>query len=191
MSEHPSARVQALLRLLFLQSEEGTYAVLDAARSANLYDWIGRCGLQAQSLYSGTAAVTLAEQAPYLVRLRADSPPLAHLLEAGWGQSLGVFVLGSPRFEDVRIQLKKKLVTRNADGRRHYFRFYDPRVARAFLATADAPGLRWWFDGGITRWLLESADGDALLVQRQGSASTQLAVHRQHVPPPMREPLAP
>ena len=91
----------------------------------------------------------------------------------------------------MRIQLKKQLVTRNADGRRHYFRFYDPRVARAFLATADAPGLRWWFDGGIKRWLLESADGDALLVHRQGNTGAQLAVHRQHVPPPLHDALAP
>ncbi len=162
-------RVQQLQHLLF-SSGGHAYAVLDAARSPNLLRWVERCGLQSRSLYSGTAAITLAEQAPCLVQLAPDGPALEHLLRSGWGQSLGIFVSSWAGFDELRIALKKKLVVRGADGRRRYFRFYDPRVARAFLATADTAGVRWWFEGPIERYVMETADANALEMHRRAAA---------------------
>ncbi len=161
-----SLRVQALRRLLFDAALGQPYALLDAARSRNLYQWLQACGLEQRSLYAGTAAITLAEQAPYLVRLEPGSESVSDLLEHGWGHALALFIDSSAGFEATRIALKKKLVAHDAGGRRLYFRFYDPRVARAFLASADRNGLRWWFDETMQRCIVEGADGHALVVHR-------------------------
>lgn len=176
---------QALLDLL--KSLPGrSYALLDAACSQGLMRWIDGCSLPIQSLYSGTSAVTLREQAPYLVELDMGQqyiPAVASLLEHGWGQHLMLLIKSQEPFENLRIQLKKKLVVRNEQGRRLYFRFYDPRVARSFLATSAHEGLELYFQGDITAYIIESVDAQAITISRSSRMlGRSYDSHTHHVP---------
>jgi Domain of unknown function (DUF4123) len=186
MTSLASPRVDALMQI-FAQLPGRSYALLDAARSRNLLMWINQCGMRSQSLYAGTSAITLREQAPYLVELNLDSPAMEMLLEHGWGKSLGLFVNSHAAFDALRITLKKKLVVRDAKGRRLYFRFYDPRVARTFITATALDGLRHYFEGGLEAYVIEAFDANAIAVMPRGGSyvAKQIAIPpaRQSPPP--------
>jgi hypothetical protein len=169
-----SLRAKALIDVL--DSLPGrSYALIDAARSQGLMRWIDNCQLPIQSLYSGTSAITLREQAPYLVELDTANvmhiPIISPLLEHGWGQNLMLLIKSQEQFESLRIHLKKKLVVRNEHNQRLYFRFYDPRVARSFLAATAHEGLDLYFQGGILTYIIESFDAQAVAISRSSDAS--------------------
>lgn len=139
------------------------YAVVDAARSKSLTKWLSNSSLRFQSLYAGTSAITLADQAPYLVHLPSEEASSHTLLNTAWGQNMMLFAYSTLPFDLIRLELKKKLVVLDESGASFYFRFYDPRVAARFLATADREGVRWWFTGGIHAFRFESNEADCLV----------------------------
>ena len=164
MRASATAPGEALLQdLIWPGRLPSAHLVMDAARAPSLYGWLARSGLRYASLYSGTSAVTLQAQAPYLVELPLGSPVAKDYLRAGWGFSAGIFVFSDLSFESLRIALKKKLVLRDPHGQRNYFRFYDPRVAIAFLATGGGSAWAWWFAGPLSGVLFENLHGQAVL----------------------------
>jgi hypothetical protein len=91
-----------------------------------------------QSLYDGYSALEFENFAPYLLRLPPNSELLEILVAEGWGKSWGIYLTCSKPFAEVR--------------KHHYFRFYDPRVLRAFLPTCNPAEtqsilgpVRWFF----------------------------------------------
>ena len=66
-----------------------------------------------------------------------------------------------------RRHLKKCLRAQLPGGRVVYFRFYDPRVLRVFLDTADKDQLRELF-GQIQTIYIESEDGHSVRAMRRG-----------------------
>jgi hypothetical protein len=125
------------LEVLSAEVEKGTlFAVLDAARSERVRFLLAEAVDEYRSLYDGIEAYTMAEVAPYVVRLQKDSHLLGRLVEEGWGQSWGVYFTSSAAFRDVRAHLQQLLfVKTKEDDRLLQFRFYDPRVLRIFLPT--------------------------------------------------------
>ena len=136
-----------------------TFAVVDAARSRDLLGWIRQAPLTCQSLYSGVAAITLEEQAPYLIQLSRDAEHTARMLEYGWGHAYGIFVSSRRPFAELRLALKKKLVVRDERGGQLYFRFYDPRVLRRFLAANPQQSAKWFFDQTLDACFFENNEG--------------------------------
>jgi Domain of unknown function (DUF4123) len=170
-----SHRATALMNVL--DSLPGrSYALLDAACSHGLLRWMDSCPCLVQSLYSGTSAVTLREQAPYLVELDTTNMlharAIATLFDHGWGQNLMLLLKSNERFDNLRINLKKKLVVRNEQGLRLYFRFYDPRVARSFLAANAHESLEFYFQGDILAYIIESLDAQAVVISRSSGILT-------------------
>jgi Domain of unknown function (DUF4123) len=151
--ETPPLRV--LVDALWATPGEEVYAVLDAARHADIYPMVRGCGVRYACLYAGSIPRELAEVAPYLVRLWPDHPFTAKLLEAGWGQSWGVFVAARVDLEGVRAHLRRFLrVRREGDGRTLVFRYYDPRVLRTYLPTCTTTELSTFF-GPLSRLVAE------------------------------------
>lgn len=136
-----------------------TFAVVDAARSNEILSWVRQGPLTWQSLYSGVAAITLEEQAPYLVQLSRDAEHTTRMLEYGWGKAYGIFVNSRMPFAELRLALKKKLVVRDEQGGQLYFRFYDPRVLRRFLAAAPQKSIDWFFDPAFDACFFENNEG--------------------------------
>ena len=137
----PEPRRKALslarpLALQMLQAEAARtplYALLDAARTPRVLEMVRESVQEYRSLYDGIEGETLADAAPYLVRLPAGSRLLPQLVEEGWGRRWGIFVSAKRRFKEVRRHLRRFLmVTLEASETRVYFRFYDPRVMDVF-----------------------------------------------------------
>ncbi len=138
------------------------FAILDAARDVRILALLVLHKAECQSLYEGPEGAQLAQVAPYLVRLAADSPLLEALVKEGWGKSWGVYLTCASDFHEIRRHLRHFLQARLPDGEQVYFRFYDPRVMRIFLPTCIAEEASQFF-GPIKRYVLEGEEPDQLL----------------------------
>lgn len=165
LSNNPIAGETPRERLLALLKErlQPLYAVLDAARDAQVLMLLLQSGAQYQSLYQGPKGAALARCAPYLVKLPKDSRLLEILVREGLGKSWGAFLTCAVEFHEIRRHLRNFLQVSMPDGKKAYFRFYDPRVLRTFLPTCTArEGTE--FLGPIKCYLVEADEPNTLLI---------------------------
>lgn len=144
------------------QTSGTIWAVLDCARDARIFRHLQMSRLDYQCLYSGDLPTELRVVAPHMVELSPRYRFTKTLLDEGWGNSWGIFV----RIDDstrLRHHLRKLLTVRTEDGRRLLFRFYDPRVLRAYLPTCTADELEQVF-GPISAIHAECSSADARLM---------------------------
>ena len=147
---------------LLLQQEAPLFAVLDAARDERILVLLRESIEECRSLYEGPQGDAMEEVAPYLVRLPKGSKLLSSLVREGWSQSWGVYLTCALPFVEVRRHLRKFLRVR-AEGIEGplYFRYYDPRVLKTFLATSTQDQRRE-FLGPLAGFILEAGEGAEL-----------------------------
>lgn len=121
----------AALRALVPGEAQALYGIFDAAADERVYDLVQAC--DHECLYDGTSRAVLDRHAPYLVRFGRDDAALARLLDAGWGRSWGIYLASTAAMRHVRKHFRQFLLVRTEERKQLYFRFYDPRVLRAFL----------------------------------------------------------
>jgi hypothetical protein len=133
---------------------------------------------RSRSLYQGESEATLGPSGPFLVELDGAVPLLTALLRKGWGQGWCVFVVSPASFDELRKHFRTLLMVRRAtDKSELYFRFYDPRVLRAFLPTCS-PEQVWPMFGPVTAFLMEAYDGSLVrFVADAGSVTSEVVVH--------------
>ena len=161
-------------------SSRDVWMILDCARDQKpIFRFLLGCHLEYSCLYSGPLAPALEMAAPYLVQLEYDNQETRHLLEMGWGNSWGILMRSGTTLKKLRRHLREFLIVRDPQGRRMAFRYYDPRVLRAYLPTCNGEELRTVF-GPIDRfWTEADRDLDHLLEFRLENAN-RLA--RQNIP---------
>jgi hypothetical protein len=162
---------QPLLDLIWPQgaASPSTWAVFDCARDPAIYRMLLGSRLELRCLYSGTVPRELEVVAPHLVELPPGHRLARQWIDEGLCRSWGV-VLRTSDPANLRHQLRKLLKVHGPDGRKLLFRWYDPRVLRAFLPTADAVQLAAFF-GDITAWICED-EGDNVLEFRRDVRGT-------------------
>ncbi len=162
---------RALLDQLF-PGEEGVnaFAVLDGASVPELLKRLyGEAPPEFVCLYRGQLEPDMAEVAPYLVRLKEETPFTNWLMEEGWGKHWGIYVLAAANLKVMRRHFRTFLMVRDPEGKQVYFRYYDPRVLRIYLPTCTAQELGMVF-GPVLRYGVEAEDAKALLLfQRDGT----------------------
>jgi hypothetical protein len=142
------------------------FAVLDAARTDRILEVLHEAPEEYRSLYDGVQGEALAAAAPYLVALPRASRLLERLVREGWGDRWGIYMTSARPFAEVRRHLRRFLIVEDEESRRRlYFRFYDPRVLRAFLPTCT-PLQRADLFGELGAMWLESNDGEPLRLTR-------------------------
>lgn len=129
------------------------YALLDAAREPSVPGMLEREPETHQCLYEGTQAKDLGAYAPYMVELTADSPLLHRLASQAMGKSYCVFVTTAAPFAELRKHFRHFLIAQTEDGKEVYFRFYDPRVLRAFLPSCTRDELAQFFGPIHALWV--------------------------------------
>ena len=146
-----------LARLLFDETGEHVYVVLDGASVPDLLDRFVSDTPPYVCLYRGDLEPDMAEVAAYLVLLELDSPFTQWVLTEGWGNHWGIFARTSVELEDMRRHFRRFLIVHDPDGEPMYFRFYDPRVLRVFLPTSNTEELTTIF-GPVSCFLVEGED---------------------------------
>jgi hypothetical protein len=126
----------------------GTYAVLDAARLPYLLPgFLAASGLRHASLFQGAAQDDLAERAPYLVAVTADSDFTRRLFtgppeKSGlWGDDLGIFLRSRAGFDALRNHLRKLTYVPDKEGKMWFLRFWDNRIVADLLRAYAEDGL--------------------------------------------------
>ena len=153
----PLELVQTLIR------RKPEYVLIDAAQDRHILPFLGKNQTDWRSLYEGDTAYKLATHAPYLVKLPDSGSWIEELLQKGWGRSWLVFVCSDAPMEEVRRHLRHFLYVQNAEGAQLYFRFYDPRILRAFLPACTPAELSQFF-GPIKQFILEGDEPTDLCV---------------------------
>lgn len=154
-------RATVLSRRLFALPGGGAYAVLDGAAIPNLLAKLGDDSAEPVCLYRGELIPDLAQVAPYQIRLEPGTPLTQWVLEEGWGQHWGIFVLSPADWRTMREHLSSLTMAYDPEVQPLYFRYYDPRVLRSYLPTCTADELSTLF-GPISRILCEDEHGDLL-----------------------------
>lgn len=172
MSEQ--AKQARLERLLFPPEEAPVhpprrlFAVLDGARDPSVHIRVRESGRPFACLYRGELPAPLAEVAPYLVELASGDDWSRLLLADAWGESWGIFVDTRVELAPLMRHLRGFLKVRDDGGRQLVFRYYDPRVFRLYLPTANATEANS-LTGPVRAYYMESEDGSELLAFRPRS----------------------
>jgi len=138
------------------------YAVLDGASAEQLPQQIGRHAVASACLLPGELDPGLAQVAPYLVALDAQSPFTDWVIGEGWGRHWGIFAVSGAGLRTLRRHFRSLLTVYDPDNLPLFFRYYDPRVLRVYLPTCTSEELDVVF-GPVHRYLMEAEDGARLL----------------------------
>ena len=159
-----------------LEPDDATFLLLDAAREPDVLSAITRSDLPHRSLYRGDTALRLHEVAPYLVELASPDAGLA-LLRRAWGRAWGIVIqTAEESFDVAHAHLRRFLFVDHADGRSVYFRYYDPRVMRAFLPTCSDEQYAALF-AVPTRFIVEGEDGQSAMTFTRRGKPPQVRRH--------------
>ena len=150
--------VRTALEALWRQDPErrvyDVFALLDGARDRRVYPFVRRPGLFARCLYGGDLPQDFARSAPYLVSLSSRARSTQDLLHQALGQSWGVFLHSDAGLPGLREHFRFYLQVQGETGKRFFFRFFDPRVLRAYLPTCTRKELFSFF-GPVRRFILD------------------------------------
>ncbi len=142
--------------------DDMAYAIFDGARHPDVTPLVAASKLPARCLYVGDLDPALVRVAPHLVRLSRSDRRSRELVERGWGHAWGIYLRAPVAMEALHRHLRRFLRVRDERGRSMLFRYYDPRVFRAYLPTCLAAEIDYVF-GPIERYVMEGAESDQVL----------------------------
>ena len=147
---------------LFGYPDVNVYAVLDGASVEGLLGKLQEHQPECYCLYREELTPDVAEVAPYLVALEPGRPFADWAIEKGWGRHWGIFALCEEGCRAMRQHFRRFVKVESPEGKPLYFRFYDPRVLRAFLPTCNGAELAELF-GPIACYIMEGEDPNTVL----------------------------
>jgi hypothetical protein len=132
----------------WLEATDGSLAaVLDASHDPDILLWLRQQDRPHLCLFAPPASETLAAYAPYVISL--DTAGLRDLAEYVAGKPWAIYVAHRGTLQKLALHLKSHLMVRSPSGRPAYFRFFDPRVLRAYLPTCNRSQLQRFFGADI------------------------------------------
>jgi|GEM_PF-973958 len=180
-----ASNTQSDLRTVLLRqavSATPWFAIVDAAQDASAPQRAVDAGLRAECLYAGPQGAELSDVAPHLCAFDFNGA-FADWWLRSWGGSRGVLLQSGASFKDVRKHLRRFLIVKDEAGRKLRFRFYDPRILRAFLPVCTAGELGQFF-GPVVRYFVEGRDGASLSVFGWGAGGLTVQEHEVTKPAP-------
>ncbi len=161
-----------LLAIEALQAEpEPAFCVIDAAASPDLYRLALENPGQSVSLFDGTPLEKNSAHGPHVISFGDDATLLASFVYGGWDANASIYLTSGEEFLNLAGFLKSLLLAKTEDGHRLLFRYYDPRVLRAFLPTCTpgevaeffGPVAAWFAGENVMRWRKYSRDPAGLV----------------------------
>jgi len=164
MAQELSESTRQSLRLeYFAGAPNRTFMVIDGASAPSLIDHLYDDDEVAFScLLSGELEPDMHEVAPYLIELEDGTPFAEWVITHGFGHHWGIVLRSSLKHHHLLRRFRQLLFVRDDQGDPLYFRFYDPRVFRAYLPTCRDEETWPWFDN-IDHYLVEGDEPGLLL----------------------------
>ena len=117
-----------------LPASKAVYALIDCAATAgfsgddDIYTRLNKPDIQKHSLFTGQNAWTLDNVAPCLARLDNQPDLRRWILEKGWGRGWAIFLAGDAEIKTILAHFRTFLAVQADNGRKVFFRFYDPII---------------------------------------------------------------
>jgi hypothetical protein len=144
------------------------YGVVDAARNVDLaYEAKLHFGKEIRSLFLPEVEKQLWDVAPYLVPIDPDSGYLKNWATC-WGDSAGILLTTKADEATLYAHLRKIFVVEDEEKQEYFFRYYDPRVLRAFLPTCSPAQLEEFFSPIEEFTVEDDAGGTFVRFRREG-----------------------
>ena len=176
MPNDPKALAEKLREAINLQPGERLFGVVDGAQDLELaYEAKCHYGQEIKSLFEGAMADAAADVAPYLVPI----DPASGYLETWachWGRNAGILLASSAEPAQLHAHLREIFVVQDEQGQQYFFRYYDPRVLRAYLPTCTREELVS-FCAPLRFVLAEASKAEAMLGFSVGPAGLETASH--------------
>jgi hypothetical protein len=176
---------ETLARLLWPHGDGAdalqVYALLDGARDEAIAPAILQGRLAYECLYAGSLSRALQFAAPYLVHLSPASHLFSKMVNEGWGRAWGIFAIAQPAVTLKTLRKHFRTLLRVIDEQKQelVFRYYDPRVLRAYLPTCTGSELSLFF-GPVHSFACENAAAsDVVFHQRSELQFGSLSVTAQ------------
>jgi hypothetical protein len=131
-------------------------ALVDAARDPQLFDLL--LAEESVCLFDGPLSDRLVRVLPRIVCPKIDGPLVRAWAAHGRGRSWGIWCTTTGPVCRARSKFHNSVQAQLPDGDVVQFRFYDPRVWRAYLPSCNTAELYYWFTG-VNTFLAESAGG--------------------------------
>jgi Domain of unknown function (DUF4123) len=167
--------VQRIRQILWPEGLPGytkVFTIVDGAQDRRIYGAVDGSRQDRSSLYSvdrrwggQDLPWQLLMAGPYLVELDPDEQFTQYLLRNGWDRHWGIFFRSDADMQKVRRHFRELLVVRDEAGKRLMFRYYDPRVLRAYLPTCLPGELRTIF-GPVNVYLVPGDDPETVILFR-------------------------
>lgn len=150
---------RALSNIKVTAKPTSVYALVDGAQDDRVYPLLTAEGNDWRCLYGTGLPRALATVAPYIASLSEDYPFSGYFARYGRSNNWGVMLRSPAGMDDLAEHFAGMIRARLPEGREVLFRFYDPRVLRAFLPTCTAEELSSVF-GPVESFLIEQGDGN-------------------------------
>lgn len=160
---------RALSNIAVPEQASAVYGLVDGAQDDRVVPLLKAEGNDWRCLYGTDLPVALATAAPYLVALASHYPFAGYFARYGRGNNWGVMLRSSASLDDLAEHFASMIRARLPEGREVLFRFYDPRVLRAYLPTCTAEELEAVF-GPVDAFLIEQGDGRWKVHRREKGA---------------------
>ncbi|MDH5229535.1 MAG: DUF4123 domain-containing protein [Gammaproteobacteria bacterium] len=129
------------------------YAIVDAAQDKRLQQAIEKSGCLYRCLLDIYEYPALASAAPYLVKTNPDTLFFKALFSEGLGLHWCSFATSVYSFDIVLEHFQFLLYVKLETGKKMLFRYYDPRVMRAYLPSCNMQELQSVFGPIESYWL--------------------------------------
>ena len=122
-----------------LPASAARFALIDCAATSafadddEIFNRLNRPDVEKHSLFSGQNAWAIDQVAPYVVPLEGQPDLGGWLLEKGWGKNWAVFLASDAPIETLLAHIRRLFDIQAENGRKVFFRFYDPQILRQFL----------------------------------------------------------
>ncbi len=159
---------RALSQIKVAEKPTSVFALVDGAQDDRVFALLRGEGNDYRCLYGSELPRALATVAPYLVAL-GDHPFAGYFARLGRGNNWGVMLRSSASMDDLAEHFASMIRARLPEGREVLFRYYDPRVLRAYLGTCTSDELDQVF-GPVEAFLIEQGDGHWSVYRREKGA---------------------
>ena len=147
-----------MLKRRVVALKDPLYCLVDGAQDLGLAIMAREAfGQQIRSLFQGPQAESLAHVAPYFFAVDPVSDFL-HFWDQALGKNAGILFTSKESPDQIYAHLRSMFIVRDEEDREFFFRYYDPRVFRAYLPTCTAEELSEFF-GPASHFLVENEAG--------------------------------
>lgn len=143
--------------------DQAVYAVIDAAKDSSIPYFLSGLKADYRCLFQGEKAKSLANVAPYIVKLEKVPNTVNWYLEKLYGSGVGFVIKSRSTLDDLADFWGRKVLTEIPDSNvKGYFRYYDPIVLREYLVLLRKDNQLSDFLGCASTLLLEEEEQDRL-----------------------------